>query len=58
MKQRDRGLRPGLRYILERSRFTIACQVSAHGATEKNLPALGGCPVQSMPLTKSLACLA
>jgi uncharacterized protein len=57
VKQGDRGLSPGLRYLLERSRFSFACQVSAQGSTERNLPAIGGCPVQLMPLTKLLAVL-
>lgn len=54
----DRGLSPGLRYLLERSKFTFACQVSAQGAREQMLAPIGGCPVHLMPLTRLLTCLA
>lgn len=58
VKQGDRPLNPGLKYLLERTRFSFACQVSATGEREQVLPPIGGCPVHVIPLTRFLACLA
>lgn len=57
VKSGERSLSPGLRYLLERSKFTFACQVSALGGREQVLAPINGCPVHLMPLTRLLACL-
>lgn len=57
VKQGDRHLSPGLKYLLERSRFTFACQVSVKNDQMRSLAPIGGCPIRLMPLTRFLACL-
>jgi predicted AAA+ superfamily ATPase len=57
VKSGDRRLGGGLKYLLERSHFTFACQVGARGGQEKILPPINGCPIHLMPLTRLLAAI-
>ncbi len=57
VKKGDRSLDGGLRYLLARVRFSLACQVSTAVADDRLLEPIGGCAVRIMPVERLLGAL-